>query len=90
MNFQAFLVDGLTPWNSARAAAAIETSQEDGLRAFNVRLKSKVNDLSQMIHGKAVFPLHGPPSSHTGELFGEEYLYEQVGLQLCASKKDLD
>ena len=90
VNFQAFLVDGRTRWNSARAAAAIQSSQEDGLRTFDVRLKSKVIDLSQMIHGKAVFPVHVPPSSYTRELFGVEYLYEQTGLQLCASEKELN
>ena len=37
VNFQAFLVDGLTRWNSARATAAIHTSQKDIQRSLQVQ-----------------------------------------------------
>ena len=41
VNFQAYLLDGITRWNTARAEAAIESASET-LRTFNTRLKDKV------------------------------------------------
>ena len=90
VNFQAFLIDGVTRWNSARATAAIQSSQDDPLRTFDVRLQDRVNALSQEIHGKAVFPLYTPPSTYTGELFGVEYLYDQAGLQMCPTEENMN
>ena len=90
VNFQAFLLDGLTRWNAARATAAIQSSQKESLRTFDTRLKDKVNALSQSIHGKAAFPLYNPPSQYTGELFGVEYLYDQAGFQLYTTEENLD
>jgi len=90
VNFQAFLIDGVTRWNSARATAAIQSSQDDTLRTFDVRLQDRVNALSQEIHGKAVFPLYTPPSTYTGELFGVEYLYDQAGLQMCPMEENVN
>ena len=90
VNFQAFLIDGITRWNSARATAAIQSSQDDALRTFDIRLQDKVNTLSLAIHRKAVFPLYTPPSRYTGELFGVEYLYDQAGLQMCPTEETID
>ena len=63
VNFHAFLLDGLTWWNSARAAAAIQP--EERVRTFDMRLASKVNALSHIVHSKAVLPLLNPPSEYT-------------------------
>ena len=90
VNFQAFLLEGLTRWNAARATAAIQSSQKESLGTFDTRLKDKVNALSQSIHGKAAFPLYNPPSQYTGELFGVEYLYDQAGFQLYTTEENLD
>ena len=88
VNFQAYLLDGITRWNSSRAVAAIE-SPEGNLRTFDSRLQEKINSLSSNIYGTKVFPLYQPPSKYTGELFGVEYLYEQSNLAF-APAKDLD
>jgi hypothetical protein len=41
VNFQAYLLDGVTRWNASRSAAAIDHSQT--LRTFDSRLQSKVS-----------------------------------------------
>ena len=43
VNYHAYLLDGITRWNSARADAAINTScGNNTLRSFNSELKWKV------------------------------------------------
>ena len=79
VNFQAFLLDGVTRWNASRALAAVD-SPPNSLRTFDVRLQDKVNALSQSILEKPVFPNYRPPAKYTGELFGVEYLYHQSGI----------
>ena len=51
VNFQAFLLDGITRSNAARKVAALDTPAETS-RTFNVRSMGKVNALSQALHGK--------------------------------------
>ena len=41
VNFQAYLLDGITRWNTSRAKAAIQSADES-LRTFNTRLQDKV------------------------------------------------
>ena len=41
VNYQAYLLDGITRWNTSRSAAAID-SESETLRTFNTRLKQKV------------------------------------------------
>ena len=86
VNFHAFLLDGLTRWNSARAAAAIQP--EERVRTFDMRLASKVNALSHIVHNKAVLPLLNPPSEYTGELFGVEYLFNLSGVPLHPTEEE--
>ena len=86
VNFHAFLLDGLTRWNSARAAAAIQP--EERVRTFDMRLASKVNALSHIVHSKAVLPLLSPPSEYTGELFGVEYLFNLSGVPLHPTEEE--
>ena len=89
VNFQAFLLDGITRWNSSRTASAIG-APKGSLRTFHARIQEKINALSQSIHQKDIFPLYRPPSRYTGELFGVEYLYDQSGMTLQTSGADLD
>ena len=42
VSYQAYLLDGITRWNSARAAAAIQSPAEN-LRSFDARLQEKVS-----------------------------------------------
>ena len=79
IHFQAYLLDGITRWNAARASAAIHTPVHPTLRTFDVRLQGRVNVLTHSLHGSAVFPHYRPPAAYTGELFGVEYLYAQCG-----------
>ena len=89
VNFQAFLLDGITRWNRARSSAAIDTPR-DTLRTFDVRLQEKLNSISQSLHGKDMLPLFQPPSKYTGELFGVEYLFNQSGDVLTTHGEELD
>ena len=50
VNFQAYLLDGITRWNTSRAEAALRSAgPEESLRSFNTRLKDKVNLLHSTI-----------------------------------------
>lgn len=46
VNFQAYIIDGLARWNSARASAATQTSS--ALRTFDVHLQHKVSKNIQL------------------------------------------
>lgn len=89
VNYQAYLLDGITRWNTSRAAAAINSPSET-LRTFDARLKQKINDLSESVHGKKIFPNHQPSPEYSGELFGVEYLYSQSGISFRPKDDDLD
>ena len=89
VNYQAFLIDGLTRWNQSRAAAAIDTREE--LRTFDSELAIKVNALSMTVLGTLVLAKMTPPRKYTGELFGVEYLYSQHDMApLCPKEEELD
>ena len=50
----------------------------------------QVNELSSIITGKKVLPNFQPSAVYTGELFGVEYLYAQMGATFMpASEEDL-
>jgi hypothetical protein len=78
VNFQAYILDGICRWNSARAAAAVQTPTTETLRTFNLRLQSRVNKLNQSIFGEVVFSRDQPPLSYTGERLGVHYTYHQT------------
>lgn len=42
VNFQAYLLEGITRWNALRAQAALSTSNTLPLRTFDMRLQAKV------------------------------------------------
>ena len=42
VHYQAYLLEGLTRWNQARALAAIQHQQPQVLRTFDLRLADKV------------------------------------------------
>ena len=42
VHFQVYLMDGITRWNAARSAAAIESSHEEPLCTFDCKLQDKV------------------------------------------------
>ena len=96
VNFQAYLLDGITRWNSDRATSALASvgeSPASAVRSFDFQLQSRVTSLSESLGMPAVFPNYRPPARYTGELMGVEYLFAQTdsvlpsGIQL---DKDID
>ncbi|ESO90740.1 hypothetical protein LOTGIDRAFT_175806 [Lottia gigantea] len=81
VNFQAYLLDGVSRWNYLRSAAAMNVGPTP-FRTFDFRLTQKVNSLSQSLHNKSLVPVHMIPAEYTGELIGIEYLYKQSGFLL--------
>ncbi|ESO84045.1 hypothetical protein LOTGIDRAFT_155359 [Lottia gigantea] len=81
VNFQAYLLDGVSRWNYLRSAAAMNVGPTT-FRTFDFRLTQKVNSLSQSLHNKSLVPVHMIPAEYTGELIGIEYLYKQSGFLL--------
>ena len=49
VHYQAYLLEGLTRWNQARALAAIQQQQPQILRTFDLRLADKVFILLHML-----------------------------------------
>lgn len=90
VHFQAYLLEGLTRWNAARASSAVQSPAEPTLRTFDTRLQSKVKALSQSINGRDILPLYQPPAKYTGELFGVEYLYNQCGTTFSPTDEEID
>ena len=82
VNFQAFLLDGITRWNSSRSSQAmpISTSVTE-LCTFDVRLQDKVNKLHNSFFGAPVFPNYTLPAVLSGELIGVEYLLHVTGVE---------
>lgn len=88
VNFQAYLLDGITRWNAARSAEALSSSSTE-LRTFDVRLQEIVNKLHDSLFGEPIFPNCQPPSEYTGELIGMEYLFHETGVKFV-EEEDLN
>ena len=86
MNFQAYLLDGITRWNAARNQAALHSSNT-GIQCFHVKLVTNFDSLHKQVHGKALLSVE-LPNKYSGEKIGLEYLYEQSGMTLGTG--DLD
>ena len=97
VNFQAYLLDGITRWNASRSAEALSSSSSE-LRTFDTRLQEKVNKLHPSLFGdtrlqekvnklhpslfgEEVLPNCQPPAKYTGELIGVEYLFHETGVK---------
>lgn len=92
VNFQAYLLEGLTRWNTDCASSAVQSPAEPPFRTSDSRLQSSIQELSRSIHGKDFLPLYQvqPPTKYIGELFGEEYLYNQSGKTFSPTAEELD
>jgi len=63
-HFQAYLLDGVTRWNAARAQAAVDvgpTRSGKQLRVFDTKLQMNVNSLMESVFGKKLFDNFRPP-----------------------------
>ena len=76
VNFQAYLLDGVSRWNAMRAQAAYSSSSNK-YRTFDVKLQDRVHCLSENVFGASILPLHRLPVESTTELFGMEFLNSQ-------------
>lgn len=89
LNFQVYLLDGLTQWNELRRCAAASKSNSSQ-RCFNVRLCHLLNSKSLAIHGKTLLNTSPLPAAYTGELIGVEYLFDQKGDALPTSVDEVE
>lgn len=64
------------------------TSEKTPLRTFDMALQTRVNALSQVVHGEPLLPDFSPPRPYTGELFGVEFLRSQCGQ--ARAEQDID
>jgi len=90
INFQAFLLDGMTRWNSARATDPLQMPKDYNVRSFDNRLQAKINALSTSVFGEPMLSNCHPPAKYTGELIGVEYLFRQTGEQFSCKEENLD
>ena len=74
VNFQAYLLDGLSRWNIARKEECEPTKEK--VRSFDQEMLAKFNSLHIKVHGKPIVHYH-PPSAHHRESVGIEYLFQQ-------------
>lgn len=89
INFQAYLLDGIVRWNESRSRASV-AQQHQTLRTFDHEMQSRLNALSQAVHGVDLFPLYRPPAQYTGELLGVQYLYHQTGRMLLTEGEEME
>ena len=77
VNFQAYLLDGLSRWNIARKEAISPST--NSIRSFDQELIARCDQLHVKLMGKP-FISKDPSSANTDELIGIEYLYSQCTL----------
>ncbi|CAL8237725.1 unnamed protein product, partial [Lota lota] len=85
LNFQLYLLDGLTRWNQDRADAA-RAEKRSALVSYSGDLVQCVNTYYSKVFGRKYVPSFRPPAKYTGELIGIDYLYRQTG----SSMQDVD
>ena len=88
VHFQAYVLEGIVRWNSQRSKAAID-SPESNIRSFDPKLRLKLKFLRSAILNQSTDTDFYPPAAYTGELFGIEYLYSEIGSNLTLGS-DID
>ena len=86
VNFQAYLLEGVTRWNAERAAGAVQ-DRDSTLYSFDMSLQHRLNSLSMSLRNEEFLPNFVPPGVYTGELIGIEYLRSQSDVP---TNKDLE
>ncbi|XP_036419498.1 uncharacterized protein LOC118803096 [Colossoma macropomum] len=81
LNFQLYLLEGLSRWNQDRAAASV-ASQPASLMTYAGDVLHCVNTNSLKVFGRKYVSSFQPPAKYTGELIGVDYLLRQTGLPL--------
>ena len=71
INYQAYLMEGLSRWNAARAEAAVQTKRQgsggDAPRTFDVLLQHRCNQLAADTGLEPAFTAYRCPAEHTGK-----------------------
>ncbi|TDG99988.1 hypothetical protein EPR50_G00200470 [Perca flavescens] len=67
LNFQLYLLEGLSRWNQDRGTAAV-TSRPSSLLTYSGDVTQCVNTSSLKVFGRAFVPNFRPPSKYTGML----------------------
>ncbi|KAK0138894.1 hypothetical protein N1851_024567 [Merluccius polli] len=80
LNFQLYLLEGLSRWNQDRAAASV-TSQPSALLTYAGDVVQSINTNSLKVFGQRYVSFQ-PPAKYTGELIGVDYLLRQTGQPL--------
>ena len=88
MNFQAYLLDGLYRWNENRARQGTTEVTKGHYHSYSLTLRHAVNDLGREVLGVELDTSLGRPLTHSGELIGVEYLYDQTGNTLEPPTED--
>ena len=63
VNFQAYLLDGITRWNHQRYCSSFESLHGDQLRTFNMSLQARAHSLYMV--PRSVVSSYKPPSTYT-------------------------
>ncbi|CAL8240431.1 unnamed protein product [Merluccius merluccius] len=80
LNFQLYLLEGLSRWNQDRAAASVP-SQPSALLTYAGDVVQSINTNSLKVFGRRYISFQ-PPAKYTGELIGVDYLLRQTGQPL--------
>lgn len=67
LNYQIYLLEGLSRWNQDRAAAAV-TSEPSTLRTYTGELVHCVNRNYEKVFGRKLVPGFSPPAEYTGSV----------------------
>ena len=88
INFQAYLIDGLARWNTARMDS-VEVKSLETLRSFDVELVTVFNHMHLGVYRKP-FNERPAPNQPTSEAIGVEYLFRQTNQVLDASDQAIE
>jgi len=67
LHTQMYMLEGLSRWNLNRSAQALSMTETLRTKLYNIRLMSNVNELSNKVLGKPIFPEFVPPGKPTGK-----------------------
>ena len=67
MHYQAYLLEGIAPWNADRGRAAVEGDKLGETGHCNVALRHEVNRLSNLVYGQAFDTKYKDPGKYTGQ-----------------------
>ena len=66
MNFQLYLLEGLTRWNEDRGRAIVAGGGGQQQRSYSSRDMDAVNQLSEALYGIRLFDSYTQPREYTG------------------------